>query len=59
MTHFGDDWFNDYMEMKIALGEDDDSESNESNGGNNGGCLSALLGFLTVVWFISLLGKLF
>ena len=59
MGHFGGDRFDDYMEMKIALGEDDDWDSNNSAGGNNSGCFPVFLGVLLVLWLLSLLAKLF
>ena len=54
MSTFGDDWFDDYMEMKIATGEDDDSDHySGSNGSNNSGCLPVILGILVVILFLS------
>lgn len=59
MGRFGGDRFDDYIEMKLALGEDDDWDSNSYGGGDNSGCLPVFLGVLLVLWFLSLLAKVF
>ena len=59
MGRFGGDRFDDYIEMKLALGEEDDWDSNSSGGGDNSGCLPVLLGIVIVSWLFTLVSKLF
>ena len=48
--------FDDYMEMKLATGEEDEDGGDYTN---NEGCLPTVLGLLIILGILSFLSKLF
>ena len=54
-TH--DDWFDDFMMMKIMEDDERRNESSPSSGGSDSGCLPVVLGVLAILWvFAKLIG---